>query len=73
MVERDNIRDLIRSGEAMEYSSEQFSDLIDRIQAAGFPDWLRTSFIEYCLYQNRINIKAKEEQIKNEKIEALFA
>jgi len=73
MVERDNIRDLIRSGEAMEYSSEQFSDLIDRIQAAGFPEWLRTSFIEYCLYQNRINIKAKEDQIQNEKIEALFA
>jgi len=72
MVERDNIRDLIRSGEADEYSSEQFSCLIDRIQAAGFPDWLRTSFIEYCLYQNRINIKAKEDQVQNEKIEDLF-
>ena len=73
MVERDNIRDLIRSSEVRGYSSEQFSDLIDRIQAAGFPDWLRTSFIEYCLYQNRINIKAKEDQVQNEKIEALFA
>jgi len=67
MIERDNIRDLIRSGEAMEYSSEQFSDLIDRIQAAGFPDWESLCLVQYCHQQSRFN-----DFIINQKVEALF-
>ena len=67
MIERDNIRDLIRSGEAMEYSSKQFSDLIDRIQAAGFAYWEVLCLVQYCHQQSRLN-----DFIINQKVEALF-
>ena len=68
MIERDNIRDLIRSGEAREYSSEQFSDLIDRIQAAGCAYWDGLCLVQYCHQQSRLN-----DFIINQKVEALFA
>jgi hypothetical protein len=67
MIERDNIRDLIRSGEAMEYSSEQFSDLIDRIQAAGFAYWESLCLVQYCHQQSRFN-----DFIINQKVEAIL-
>jgi hypothetical protein len=67
MIERDDIRDLIRSSEVSGYSSEQFSDLIDRIQAAGFAYWESLCLVQYCHQQSRFN-----DFIINQKVEAIL-